>query len=219
MKQIFLFALLILFTQYVKAEDHEGYIIKTSGDTVRGTVDVAWKKALAGKKQIDFGEMEMSIKFSENNAKAKKYKAGEITGYGYNYDGTWYHFELLDMQKNSGRKGSKLLGKFVNNFVFFIHRLYDGDLPLYKDYANYGSDNPNSAPGTVIAGYDLYVKNKDGIFVEIASPTPGGQKKFKDFLKKYLNIEDAFLGTVDDKARFSDAEEILKRYNDWKKTH
>src|SRR5690348_13627197 len=91
------------------ATEYEGYIINNSGDTVKGQVDVVFKKALIGKKEIDFGEMEMAIKFSEKGAKAKKMKAGEIAGYGFNYEGTWYHLEILDMQKNSGQKGSKLL--------------------------------------------------------------------------------------------------------------
>jgi hypothetical protein len=54
--------------------------------------------------------------------------------------------------------------------------------------------------------------------VEIASPTPGGNKKLKEFLKKYLELEDEFLNTVDDKAKFTEAEDVLIRYNDWKKS-
>ena len=217
MKSSILFIFFFGVIAIANATEYEGYIINNTGDTVKGQVDVVFKKALIGKKEIDFGEMEMAIKFSEKGAKSKKMKAGDIAGYGFNYEGTWYHLEVLDMQKNSGQKGSKILGKMFNNFTFFIHRLYDGSLPVYKDYIKYGSDNPNSQPGVTTSGYDLYVKNNDGIFVEIASPTPGGNKKFKEFLKKYLKLEDAFLNTVDDKAKFSDAEEILVQYNEWKK--
>ena len=42
-------------------------------------------------------------------------------------------------------------------------------------------------------------------------------KKLKEFLMKYLVLEEDFLKTVSDKAKFSDAEEVLTTYNDWKK--
>src|SRR5437762_3990469 len=190
MKQFIFFIFLTVVFLSAKAIDCEGYIINNNGDTIKGTVDMAFKKALLSKnKEIDFGEMEMAIKFSEAGGKSKKYKAGDISGYEFNYEKTWYHLEVLDMQKNSGRKAPKILGKFVNDFRFFVHRLYDGALPIYIDYINYGSDNPNSLPGAnTTTGYDLYVKNSDGIFMEITSPTPGGNKKFKEFMKKYLKV-------------------------------
>ena len=127
-------------------------------------------------------------------------------------------------QKNSGKKASKLLGKFVNDFRFFLLRVDDRSLPIYREYWNSESErkieNPGSGRTTTIIGkevnLELYVKNKDSVFVEIAPTTLGGQKKLKAFLHDWLKLEDEFLQTVNDKAGFYEAEEILKKYNDWK---
>jgi hypothetical protein len=213
---VFVFA----FTHRAQATDCEGYIVKSNGDSVKGVVDVIYKKALIGKKEIDFGEMEAGIKFTEKDGRSQKIKAGGVNGYGFNSEGSWHHFEILDMQKNSGKKAPKFLRKAFNNFTFFVERVCDGILPVYKDHMKYGSDadsGPNGLGFKEVAGYDLYVKNSDGVFVEITSPMPGSNKKFKDFLEQYLKLEAAFLSTVDDKAKFSDAEEILRSYNYWKK--
>lgn len=224
MKSILLFICLVGAITISNATDCEGYIITSTGDTVRGTVDVSIKKALIGKKEIDFGDMEMKISFTEKGEKKKKFKAGEIAGYGFYYEGEWYHFEVLDIQKNFGQKAPKLLGKVFNDFRFFVYRVYDGQLPIYKNYWNSENQSKDPASGEIRAtgtsqNYDLYVKNKEYGFVEIAPTTLGGNKKLKEFLKKYLKLEDDFLKTVDDKAKFSDAEDILKRYNDWKKAN
>jgi hypothetical protein len=129
------------------------------------------------------------------------------------------------MQKNSGKKAPKLLGKFVNDFKFFVLRVDDRSLPIYREYWNSQTERKMESGGSgrtvTIVGkevnVELYVKNKEGIFVEITPTTLGGQKKLKVFLRDWVKLEDEYLQTVDDKAKFEDAEEILKKYNDWKK--
>ena len=66
---------------------------------------------------------------------------------------------------------------------------------------------------------ELYILTSDLGFVEVAPATFGGNKKLKEFLIKYLSLEDEFLKMVEDKAKFSDAEEVLRSYNDWKRTN
>lgn len=222
MKPILLFVLAFFITSLAKALDCEGYIIKTSGDTVKGKVDVPMAKALLDKKGVDFGAMWDEVKFAEGTDKSKKMKAGNIIGFGFMYENQWHHFEVLDMQKNSGKKAPKIMGKMFNDFVFFVERIYDGALPVYKQHWNAEKTKKDAGfGGERVTGYeanaDLYVKNAEYGFVEIAPTTIGGNKKLKDFLKKYLKLEDEFLATVNDKAKFTDAEDILKRYNDWKK--
>jgi hypothetical protein len=226
MKHLFLLISLFTVSSLVRAEDCQGYIIKSKGDTVRGTVDVTIVKlAINKKKEINFGDMWQMIKFKEGTAKEKKLKAGDIIGYGFDYDGQSYHFEVLDVQANSGQKAPKLLSRMLNDFRFFVLRAKEGPLPIYKEYWNSEQDRTREdltgrttrTITTTINNMELYVKNTDGVFVDIAPTTLGGNKKLKDFLEKYLKLEDEFLKTVDDKARFDDAEDILKKYNDWKK--
>jgi hypothetical protein len=221
MKYSILLIVLLTAALTAKAIDCEGYILNKKGDTVKGTIDAPKAKALLDKKGIDFGAMWDEVKFAEPGGKSKKMKAGDITGFGFSYESQWHHFELLDMQKNTGQKVPKIFGKMVNDFVFFVERIDDGPLPIYKQHWN--SENSRRDPsGTErVTGYsanaDLYVKNAEYGFVEVAPTTLGGNKKLKDFLKKYLKLEEEFLNTVEDKAKFTDAEEILKRYNTWKK--
>jgi hypothetical protein len=220
---ILFFVFSYVFFVAANATECEGYIIKSTGDTIKGTVDVPMAKALLNKKGVDYGAMWDEVKFGEGTAKPRKMKAGDIAGFGFTFEGQWHHFEVLDMQKNTGQKAPKLLAKALNDFRFFVERIYDGALPIYKQHWN--SEKTEKRPnfgGDQVTGYeanyDLYVKNTEYGFVEIAPTTLGGNKKLKEFLKKYLKLEDGFLTTVDEKAKFTDAEEILKRYNDWKKT-
>ena len=201
----------------VTASDQEGYIIKTAGDTVRGMVEVELKK-VAGKRELDLGEMEFAILFTETGAKAKKMRAGDITGYGFLYENTWYHFEVLDMPKNAWKKNQGMGERKINNLRLFIHRAYEGAVLIYKDYFKYTMGMPrNNYNRYEPYGTELFIKNPELGFVEVAPATPGANKKLKEFLMKYLSMEEDFLKTVDDKTKFSEAEEILKAYNEWKK--
>ncbi len=227
MKFLLLTLSIVAYCSAIKAEDCKGYIINSKGDSVSGIVDVAvYKRALNTKKEIMFADAWDMIKFGEGTNKPKKMKVGEILGYGFEYLGQWYHFEVLDLQKNSGRKAPKLLAKMINDFKFFILRSEDGPLPVYKEYwkteNTLKENNPTSfVKQEKITGYDinltLYVKNPENIYIEIGPTTLGGQKKLKNFLRDYLKLENDFLNTIDDKTSFSDAEEILTKYNQWKK--
>ncbi len=210
---IFHFGIIISVT----ASDQEGYIIKTAGDTVRGMVEVELKK-VAGKRELDLGEMEFAILFTEAGAKAKKMRAGDITGYGFLYENTWYHFEVLDMPNNAWKKNQGMGERKINNLRLFIHRAYEGAVDIYKDYFKYIMGMPrNNYNRSEPYGTELFIKNPELGFVEVAPATPGANKKLKEFLMKYLSMEEGFLKTVDDKTKFSEAEEILKAYNEWKK--
>ena len=213
---IFYFGIIISAT----ASDQEGYIINNTGDTLRGMIDVELKK-VAGKKELDLGEMEHTIQFTEAGAKAKKMRAGDIAGYGFLYENTWYHFEVLDMPKNAWKKNQGMGERKINNLRLFIHRAYEGALLIYKDYFKYmagmmAKPTINLTRSTPY-GVELFIKNPDLGFVEVSPEKPGDSKKLKDFLMKYLSLEEEFLKTVDDKTKFSEAEEILKAYNEWKK--
>lgn len=226
MKYFFGIFCALLFTTNLKAEDCKGYIIKFNGDTIRGVLNVPiYKKALNLNKEVQFADMWSGVKFREGTNKEKKYKSTEISGFGLEYSGQLYHFEVYDMQANSGHKAPKFMGKFFNDFKVFVLRLEDGYLPVYKEFWNSEEDRKREdidrKVTTVIkeVNTQIYVKNKEGIFIEV-SPVSlgGGGGKFKKFLKKQLNLEDAFLQTVDNNAHFDDAEEILFKYNEWKKT-
>lgn len=220
MKFLF-FSLTCLFSTsiFAQATDVEGYVIKNTGDTVKGTVEITYVKSLFNKeKTIDFGDMEFQIKFTEKGGKSRKWKAGEINGFGFSSGGEWYHFEFLDLAKNYGQKAPKMFFKTVNDFKWFILRIYDGVLPIYYHYSrNYDENKATGYYTRTGDSHGLLVKMSDGKFDEIAPTTLGGNKKFKEYLKNNLKLEDEFLKTVDDKAKFSDAETILKRYNDWEK--
>ena len=152
----------------------------------------------------------------------KKLEAGEIQGFGFEWDGAWYHWELFDMPKNYNQKGSKLLGKFVNDFRFFLLRVQDGILPVYKQYVPYEQTTKDAMSNERSVGkgtdVELYVKTKEHGFVEIAPGMFGqGYKKLKKLLEEQLKLEPGFLNTVSDKADWDDAEKIFSQYNDWKK--
>lgn len=215
----------LLASTMLKAEDLPAYIIKSNGDTVKGTVDapVHKKGLLNGKKEIDFKLMASGIKFGEGNGKQKKVEPGDLKGLGIQFENQWYHFEVFDAMY--GQKVSKLMEKMAGGFKFFILRVDDGPLPVYKLYLDTGNPaakNPGpgiSATVKIDGGtVELYVKNAEYGFVEV-SPVKlvGGKKELKEFLRKYLKLEEEFLSTIDDKAKFTEAEEILKRYNTWKK--
>jgi len=202
------------------AADQEGYILKTSGDSVHGMVDVETKK-IRGEKELSLGEMEYAIYFTETGGKSKRIKATEIAGYGFKYEETWYHFEVLDMDKNPWKKNQGMGERKINHMRLFIHRAYEGALVIYKDYFKYQSGmmaKPTVGPTAATPyGMEVFIKNPDLGFIEVSPEGRNDSKKLKEFLLKYLSLDEEFLKTVDEKAKFSDAEEILRSYNDWKK--
>ncbi|MGH2553943.1 MAG: hypothetical protein ACRDEB_09510 [Chitinophagaceae bacterium] len=218
MKVIIFLLFLVLKMKSVSATDQEGYIIKSIGDTAWGKVDVQMKKVVFGKKELDLADMEQEIYFTENNSKTKKIKAGEVIGYGFNYSDVWFHFEVLDWPKNNWKKNTTAFERKVNKLTLFIHRAYDGAVPIYKDYYK-ATGNAMGLPGSKSQNTitELYIHTTDLGYVEVTPASSGANKKLKDFFMKYLNMEDAFLNTIDDKAKFSEAEEILMAYNEWKK--
>lgn len=205
----------------VRAGEQEGYILGNNGDTVKGKVDVEIKKQLFGKASLSLGEMEQYISFKEGEGKFKRYKAGEISGYGFSYGDVWYHFILLDMTGNTWKRAEGNDMHKINNQKIFLHRVMDGALPLYRDYYRIEmktlSLNSGSTSKTVEEKTDLYIKSADMGFVEVAPARMGDNKRLKEFLMKYLNLEEEFLKTVDEKAKFSEAEEVIGAYNEWKK--
>lgn len=225
MRPVLLSFLFIGLSVSAQAEDCNGYIIKNGSDTIKGVLDIpVSKQAINGKKEIMFADMWQSVKFAEGTGKPKKMNAGDISGFGFEYAGEWYHYEVLDLQKNYGQKAPKLLAKMVNDFRFFVLRIDNDPLPVYREYWNSEtrreSENPVSGRTVTIVGKEVNIEiwvKREGTFIEMAPTTLGGNKKLKDFLKKYLKLEEEFLNTVEDKAKFTDAEEILKRYNAWKK--
>ena len=203
----------------VFAKDAEGYIIKNSKDTVKGTVDVLHKTMrINGENQFVFGEMWTEIKFKENNNK-NKYKAGEISGYGFKLDGKWYHFEVLDYEKNFEVKIPGMIKAGFNDMRFFLHRVYDGPMTIYREYWNWEKVTETDIRGVEFkhkfTEWELWARTPSGQLHEIA-PSTGKAKKLKGFLT-VLKLEHEFLSTIDEKLGFEDAEVTLKRYNEWKK--
>ncbi len=216
------FALLLLQLCWTAAfaSDQEGYIINTNGDTVKGKVDVELKKIVFGKKDLDLGEMEKVISFSENGGKFKKVYPADIAGYGFSFNDVWYHFVVLDWNKNTWKKNQSAFERKIKNLEVFIHRAMEGAVTVYKDYYKEVTTMigmSNSKTEKLVT--ELYILTSDLGFVEVAPATFGGNKKLKEFLIKYLSLEDEFLKMVEDKAKFSDAEEVLRSYNDWKRTN
>ena len=143
-----------------------------------------------------------------------------MLGYGFKLeDDVWYHFVVLDWPKNTWKKDQGAFERKVKNLQLFMHRFQDGAVPLYKDYFNVtttmiGSAGAGKSERLVT---ELYILTADMGFVEVAPSNAGANKKLKEFLMKYLTMEEDFMKTVDDKAKFSDAEGILMAYNEWKK--
>lgn len=109
-------AFLIFFTGILtKAKASEGYIITATGDTTWGAINVRTKISRTGKPEIDFKAMETEIIFV-TAGKPQRYKPGDIKGYGFNYEGTWYHFgkredKFLDTINHKENFSSKILYK------------------------------------------------------------------------------------------------------------
>ncbi len=218
------YAVLLFFTLYIffdkaHSADQEGYILKSGVDTVWGKVDVQMKKVIFGKKEIDFADMNQEIEFTENGGKSKNYKAGEIAGFGFNNSGMWFHYVVLDWSANTWKKSLPGFSRKVREGKYFINRVEDGAVPLYKFYYKVTSTTIGSS-GTSkseSSESELYIMSAGLGYVEVAPASFSANKKLKEFLMKYLSMEEDFLKTVDDKAKFSDAEEILKTYNEWKR--
>lgn len=213
-------SLLTFMLSTVLAKDHEGYIIKNSRDTVKGLVDVLHKTMrINGEDQFVFGEMWMDIKFTDNGNK-KKFYAGEISGYGFKLDGKWYHFEVLDYEKNFGVKIPGMIKSRTNDMRFFLHRVNDGAMPVYREYWIWEQVTKTEVRyvdfNRRITEWELWARSPSGQLHEIA-PSTGKAKKLKGFLEK-LKLEPEFLATLDDKISFDDAEATLRKYNEWKKS-
>jgi hypothetical protein len=219
--KLMLTCFLTLALSTVFAKDCEGYIIKNTGDTVKGVVHVLYKSMrINGEDQFVFGEMWTDFKFTSNGSK-KTFKAGEIPGYGFKLDGKWYHFEVLDYEKNYGVKIPGMLKALSNDMRFFMHRIYDGAMPIYREYWLWEQVTKTEIRNVEfkrnITEWETWVRTSSGQFQEIA-PSTGKAKKLKGFLEK-LKLEAEFLKTLDDKLSFDDAEATLMKYNEWKKTH
>lgn len=98
------FLLLLFAASFLsaKADYFEGYIITLKGDTTKGEVDVTLdKKGLDPKEYggIRFQYLEDLVKFKEGDSK-KKYDCNDILGFGFLYNGKWYHFISLNPKKN-----------------------------------------------------------------------------------------------------------------------
>lgn len=209
---------LILSTAFAK--DYEGYIIKNSKDTIKGVVDVVYKsKRINGEDQFIFGDMWTEIKFAENGSK-KKYKAGDISGYGFKLDGKWYHFEVLDYEQNFGVKIPGMIKSQTNDMRFFLHRIYDGPMPIYHEYWNWEIVRETGVRGVEFkqkfTDWELWARTSSGQLMEIA-PSTGKAKKLKGFLEM-LKLEPEFISSLDDKLSFDDAEVTLRKYNEWRLT-
>ncbi|MEO6611727.1 MAG: hypothetical protein ABIT05_02300 [Chitinophagaceae bacterium] len=220
MKWLFILLSQLGWMTPILASDQEGYVLKTSGDTLHGTIDVETKR-MGGEKELSLGEMEFAISFTEAGGKTKRIRASDVAGYGFLYEGSWYHFVVLDMEKNAWKKNQGMGERKINHLSFFIHRVYDGPLVIYKDYFKYVGGmmaKPTLLPTRAAPyGTELFIRNPDLGFIEVSPERPNDSKKLKEFLLKYLSLEEAFLTTVEEKAKFSDAETIFLSYNEWKK--
>jgi hypothetical protein len=209
------------------AKDYEGYIIKNARDTIEGSVDVNYKNIkINGEQQPAFPEMWTDISFTEKGGKNAKLKAGDISGYGFKMDGKWYHFEVLDYEKNYNVKIPKMLKSRLNDMRFFLHRVHDGAMPVYREYWDWPlvsqNDARNSALvfeweiGRQIIECELWTKDQSGQLHELI-PSTGKAKKLKGFLE-VLKLESEFLKSLTDKDSFNNAEQVLVRYNEWRKS-
>ncbi len=221
MKGIFLLLGLSL-SLLLRAGDEEGYIIRAAGDTVRGRVDVPFFKEGLKKKQMDLAEFERSVRFSTDGKDFSAYRAGEIKGFGFNYEGGWFHFVVLDFRVNTWKKDRDESGRKYKDAVLFIHRFAEGAVPVYKHYFKYESSTTSIGGGGMNTTRetkrveDVFVRSGDLGFVEVAPPNGGGYRKLKEFLVKYLTMEDAYLQMVSDKANYGNAVEVITAYNTWK---
>src|SRR5436190_12774031 len=114
--------------------------------------------------------MEFAIYFTETGGKSKRIKATEIAGYGFKYEDSWYHFIVLDMDKNPWKKNQGMGERKINHLSFFIHRAYEGPLTIYKDYFKYMSGmmgKPTVGPTAATPyGMEVFIRNPDLGFIE-----------------------------------------------------
>ena len=215
-----------LFSFIAFSKDCQGYIIKNGRDTVMGSVDVKHKMIkVKGGEQPAFPDMWTEFSFAETGGKKTRLKAGDVTGYGFQLDGKWYHFEVLDYEKNYNVKIPKMLKSQMNDMRFFLHRLHDGAMPVYREYWDWLLINENDVRkrtavsewevGKQMIESELWTRDLSGQLHEVA-PSTGKAKKLKGFLE-VLKLEPAFLETLTDKDGFENAEQVLVRYNEWKK--
>lgn len=213
------FAVLFGMAFTASGAEQEGYIISNNGDTVKGKVDVAMRRISIGRKDLDLGAMEQEISFTENGGKFRKVSAAEVKGCGFFYDEFWYHFVVLDWEKNTWKRSQSILTRKVGKLKVFLHRAFDGAVPYYKNYywveGNRIGMSGTGKTETLVT--EMYILSNDLGFVQVIPSGLGGNKKFREFLMTYLTLEEEFMKTIDEKAKFSDAEDIFKNYNEWKK--
>ena len=219
MKLLLLLACLSCIHFTATASEQEGYIIHPNGDTIRGKVDVEMRRVSIGRKDLDLWSMEQEILFATGGGKYRKVKAVEVKGCGFLYDEIWYHFVVLDWENNTWKKAPGILGRKTAKLKVFLHRAFDGALPYFHNYYTMETTMIGGAGAGKNTNYvtDLYILSNDLGYVQVISPGLSSNKKFREFLMKYLTLEEEFLKTVDEKAKFSDAEEIIKSYHEWKK--
>ena len=219
MKIALLLACLSCFHFMSTAAEQEGYIIQQNGDTIRGKVNVEMRRVTIGRKELDLWAMEQEVLFAAEGGKYRKVKAEEVKGCGFLFDEIWYHFVVLDWEKNTWKKSQGIMDRKTAKLKLFLHRAFDGALPFYHDYYTTETTmigGSGTGKGTNYVT-DMYILSNDLGYVQVISPGLSSNKKFKEFLMKYLTLEEEFLKTVDEKAKFSDAGEIIKSYHEWKK--
>lgn len=242
MKKIILICLSLVYVQLVFGQQANGYYISKTGDTIRGKVDIPFKPKLKlgassqtvrdplegdvpwESKDIDYSKLTFDFRFSENEGKPKKIDRLKVKGFGFEYNGSQYHFITWDVTANKQIYLIPATGDVVPDGVYFILHSVDGAFPVYSLFQEVEMTKRNLTGPPASAG-DRYDKKWDGNAVKrdlvFRHPSKGFiyisdqyplKMKFADALA-YLGLENDFVKTL---SADKNLLEVIKKYNQWK---
>ena len=175
MKTTILSVFALLISNLISAQEYNGYYIATTGDTIRGKVqvpkgnvtlispasismgratrkgkDLLESETLNESKKINYSKLTFDFKFSEGDGKFKKIDRLKVKGFGFTYEGRPYDFLTWDitLSKQLYPQGD---GEVEPNGVYFVLRSVHGAWPVYSLFQDINLisqtwDNPLGRP-------------------------------------------------------------------------
>lgn len=200
MKQIVFIILTLFCIKISSAQVADGYFINKSGDTIRGKIEIPFKKeafivgssstgmgtspaivpdplkndSLKESKQINYSKLTFDFKFQEETGKYNKIDRLKVKGFGFFYEGHQYDYTTWDVTVNKQLYLMPVTGDVVPDGIYFILRSTNNYFPIYSLFQDVEllKQTWDTRPGTPSVKKELY-RNAIKRDIIIKHPTKG----------------------------------------------